>query len=116
MNLSFCYKTALIWQIVGRLFFILKIIIPLLIIIIGIVDFSKASVSGEDKETHKAVNSLIRRIIIGIIIFFIPTLVKIVFDWVSSFNDTMKNDFKNCVTCVTSPDSCDTSYEGEFFK
>ena len=77
---SFCFKTSAIWQFVGYGLFALKILVPLIIIIFGIVDFAKAIASSDDKAIKKSSLSLFKRLIVGICIFFIPTIVKVVFD------------------------------------
>ena len=99
-NLDFCYKTANIWQIIGYVFLILKIIIPLILIILGIID----------------VFSLLKRIIAGIIIFFIPTIIRVIFSFVAGFNEEIQEDFGNCFDCLTNPNGeCDTSYDDGIF-
>ena len=35
---------------------------------------------------------------------------------VAGFNEDIKNDYENCVVCLTDPyNECDTSYKGEIF-
>ena len=48
--MDFCYKTANIWQIIGYVFLILKIIITLILIILGIIDVGKAVISSDEKN------------------------------------------------------------------
>lgn len=115
--MSFCYKTAAVWLILGKLFFILKIVVPLIIIIIASIDFGKAVTSSDEKELQKSVKKLILKIIAGVVIFFIPTLIRLGFFMMSQFSDEMKKDADNCINCLTSPYSnCDTSYKGEIFN
>ena len=114
--MSFCYKTAIIWQVVGYVFLIAKIVIPIILIILGMVDLGKAVISSDDKAISKAAKSLLMRTIAAIAIFFIPTIIKVAFEFVAGFNEDMKNDAQNCIDCLTSPNgTCDTSYEGEVF-
>ena len=114
--MSFCYKTAIIWQVVGYVFLIAKIVIPIILIILGMVDLGKAVISSDDKAISKVTKSLLMRTIAAIAIFFIPTIIKVAFEFVAGFNEDMKNDAQNCIDCLTSPNgSCDTSYEGEVF-
>jgi surface polysaccharide O-acyltransferase-like enzyme len=113
---NFCAKSASIWQIVGYLFFILKVIIPLIIIILGMIDFAQAVIANDDKTIAEKSIRLIKRIIIGVVIFFIPTLVRVIFFMLPMFNQDMKNDTGNCITCLTSPKDCDTSYQGGTFS
>lgn len=47
--MDFCYKTATVWQMVGKFLFILKILIPILIIVLGMIDFGKSAISSDDK-------------------------------------------------------------------
>ena len=114
--MDFCYKTATVWQMVGKFLFILKILIPILIIVLGMIDFGKSAISSDDKAISKAGKTLLRRIVTGIIIFFIPLLIKVLFNMVAGFNEDIKNDYENCVVCLTDPyNECDTSYKGEIF-
>lgn len=109
-NLEFCAKTAVIWQIVGWVVLIVKIVIPMLLIILGVVDFSKAAISGKDDETKKSLTSLMWRAVSAVVIFFIPTLVTLVMGLVANFKDSgAQADFEVCKTCILNPSSCDTS-------
>ena len=114
--MSFCYKTAIIWQVVGYVFLIAKIVIPIILIILGIVDIGKAVISSDDKAISKAAKSLLMRTIAAVCIFFIPTIIGVIFDFVAGFNEDMQNDAQNCIDCLVSPNgSCDTSYDDGVF-
>ena len=111
-NIDFCYKTAVAWQIIGIAFLIFKILIPIIIIVLGIIDLSKVVTSGEEKDIKDKTKSLAMRIIAGIIIFFVPSIVSTIFNLITSFAPAA-NDYKNCIKCISSPnDKCDTSYDG----
>lgn len=115
--MEFCYKTASVWQFVGKALFILKILIPVVIIILASIEFAKAALSSDEKAISKASKKLLQRIIIGISIFFIPLIIKLIFSMVSLVSEDIKSDYSNCINCLTSPyNSCDTSYEGNIFK
>lgn len=107
---EFCAKTSIIWQIVGYVFLILKIVIPLLLIIFGVIDFSKAVMAGKDDSVKGALQSLMWRAIAAVVIFFIPTIVNVVMGFISNFAESgAKSDFKVCQTCIVDPKNCDTS-------
>lgn len=109
-KLEFCAKTAVIWQIVGWVILIVKIVIPMLLIILGVVDFSKAAISGKDDETKKSLTTLMWRAVSAVVIFFIPTLVTLVMGLVANFKDSgAQADFEVCRTCILDPKNCDTS-------
>lgn len=54
-----------------------KIIIPLILIALGSVDFAKAIFAGKEDEMKKAQSKFIKRLIIGVVIFLIPSVLKL---------------------------------------
>ena len=58
---GFCANTANIWQIVGIVLLVVKIVIPILLIIWGMLDLGKAVVAAKDDEIKKATKSLAMR-------------------------------------------------------
>ena len=84
---SICTSLSPIWQIIGWVLWVFKIVIPIVIIVFGMIDLGKAVVASKDDEIKKSVKSLVMRAIAGIIIFFIPTLVGAIFSLVGEFND-----------------------------
>ena len=111
--MSFCYKTAIIWQVVGYVFLIAKIVIPIILIILGMVDLGKAVISSDDKAISKAAKSLLMRVIAAVCIFFVPTIVSFVIQLVDTSVDD-KNDI--CAKCISSPggDVCTKAYNDNF--
>lgn len=53
-----------------------KIIGPIIVIVLSTIDFVKVVVTGDDKEMGKAQNKLFMRLILCLLLFFIPTLVS----------------------------------------
>ena len=101
---TFCQDSAEIWQLVGNVITVLKIAIPVLIVLLAAIDLGKAVISSKEDEMKKATNSLIRRFIAGVLIFFLPTIVTVVFGLV----DKGSTDGVICMDCISSPndDSC----------
>lgn len=115
--MNFCYKTATTWQFIGQMLFILKILIPIVIIVLGSIDLGKAVVSSDDKAIKSASSKLLKRVVLGIIIFFVPLIIKFIFSMISLVSEDMRNDYMNCIDCLTDPyNNCDTSYEGNIYK
>ena len=108
MDPSFCTDLAPIWQIVGWVLWVFKIAIPIIIIIFGMIDLGKAVVASKDDEIKKSVKSLVMRAISGIIIFFIPTIVGLIFSIVNDFSE-VKGEYDVCAACVTDPGGCETA-------
>lgn len=89
----------------GRIFSIVKILIPILIIAFGIIDFFKAMIASKDDEIKKSSRSLMLRVIAGVIIFFIPTIVHLVFLLIDDWSN-YETDYSQCSLCITSPGKC----------
>ena len=106
-TMGFCESTANIWQILGIIVNVIKIVIPLILIILGMIDLGKAVISSDDKAISKAVSSLIKRFIAAVIMFFIPTIVSALFNALS-IGDLGTNDANICVQCVTNVNSNNT--------
>ncbi len=104
--MGFCTETREIWVLVGNLLNIFKIVIPIILVIWGMIDMGKAVVGSKDDEIKKAAKSLMMRIIAGVIIFFIPTLVGFVFSIVDGFNGDIESDWSVCNECLTNPGDC----------
>ena len=55
-----------------------RIIVPILVIGLGLVDLGKAVMASKEDEMRKAQKTFIKRVIIGVAFFFIPALVNII--------------------------------------
>lgn len=55
-----------------------RIIVPVLVIGFGVLDLSKAVIAGKEDEMKKAQKTFIKRIVIGVVFFFIPVFVDII--------------------------------------
>lgn len=106
-DIGFCAQTSNIWQVLGYVVMIFKIVIPLLLIIFGMVDLGKAVISSDDKAVSKAVSQLIRRFIAAVVVFFIPTIVSALFNALDIMNSSDVADYNVCVQCVTNVSSCE---------
>lgn len=55
-----------------------KIIVPILVIVLGTLDLAKAVISGKEDGMKKAQATFIKRVLLGVVIFFVPTIVDII--------------------------------------
>lgn len=107
-NVTFCSSgVKKSFQVIGYIIYIAKIIIPLLLIILGSIDFAKAVISTSDKANSEAISALVRRIIIAVIIFLIPTILDFLLGLIDGAKDAASNsDFTSCMKCLTNPKNC----------
>lgn len=99
---GFCSQTAVLWQFIGQALLVLKIIIPIVLIVLGIITLGKAVISTDEKEMKKGFNSMLKKFIIAVFIFFIPTIVTALFGIVNGFNE-LKDDYNVCESCISHP-------------
>ena len=102
---GFCTETKDIWQFVGWIVTILKIVVPVILVVIGIIAFGKAVISSDDKEIKTAINGLIKKFIIAVVIFFIPSIIAALFRGINVTKETMPESTK-CIDCIASPSKC----------
>ena len=57
-------------------FTIFRIVVPLLVLVLGTVDFAKAALSNED-GMKKAQNAFMKRLVIAVVIFLLPSVVNL---------------------------------------
>ena len=106
-NGAFCSTTAEVWQFIGRIVLILKIVIPIMHIVLGIIGLGKAVLADDDKEIKTQVNKLITKFIAAVVLFFLPSIVGACIRLVNGFS-SVEADYMVCVNCVTNPQNqCD---------
>ncbi len=71
--------SLLVFQVIGYIILIIKILVPIILIVLGSIDLGKASLSGDDKAVKEAAIIFAKRVLIGLIIFFIPTILDFFF-------------------------------------
>lgn len=115
--IDFCRGTANIWQIVGYVLLIVKIVIPILLIVFGIIDLGKAVIASKPEEVKKSVVGLAYRAIAGVVIFLIPTIVGLIMGFVSDFSASgAKEDFEICRSCITRPNGDCSALSSEAWR
>lgn len=92
---------------------ILKLAIPIILIIFGILDLAKAVMANDDKEMKEAQKKLIHRIVYAVVVFFVVALVQFVFNQLAKADNNGANVDKNntasCIACFISDGSqCST--------
>lgn len=65
-------------KIINDVMNIIRIAVPILLIVFGIIDFTKATFSGKEDEMKKHRDRFIKRIIAAIIVFLVPIFVNLV--------------------------------------
>lgn len=105
-EINFCEQKGVrqTFQIVGYILYVAKILVPLILIIMGTIDFAKATISSDDKAPKEAVTMLIKRILIAVIIFLIPTILSFLLPLVNGATEAFTDsNFTDCTDCLLDP-------------
>ncbi len=118
-DLNFCAANGvkLALQIIGYAIFVVKIVIPIVLIVYGTIDIAKAVIDAKD-GLQKNLIQFAKRSIAAILIFMAPGLINGIFNLVidgyqASTNTSGKNGYKDCFTCLFNPSNCSVKKYGE---
>lgn len=90
---------------VSTVYFFLQIAVPIALVIFGTIDLIRAITAGKEDAIKNCQVTLIRRIIVAVIVFFVFALVKLLINVVADGN---KTDIVNCMNCFVS-NKCKTN-------
>lgn len=102
-----CNNLKPVLGIVGWVIFGIKIVVPIVLIIVGMIDMTKA-IAGKDEDTiKKAQKALGKKAIAAVVVFLIATMVGIIMSLVGG------QEYKNagCNACLNSPWDCPVTSE-----
>jgi len=105
--MQFCTDMGPMLKLVGWVLTIFKFAIPLIIIAMGMFDFGKAVVAEKEDEIKKQTKRLIYRVIAGIVIFFVPSIVFFIFAQVGDYD---RDTLKTCEDCLLRPTRCTVAH------
>lgn len=90
---------ARIPQITSKIILLVQVIVPILLVIFGMLDFLKAVVAQKDDEIKKGQKMFLKRLIVGILVFFIIVIVKLVINIVAGVD---ASGIIECMDCFLS--------------
>ncbi len=98
-----CETSAILtFRIAGYVIFVIKIVVPLIIMGQAMIELSKVVISGEQKDFSATISNFVKRLMAGILIFFIPTLVNFVLTLIDGASEN-KSSFADCHECLLDP-------------
>ncbi len=83
-------------QIVATSLLWIRIVVPVLVVIMSMIKFGKAAISQDDGDMKDAFKDLIRKVIIGAMVIFIPAIIFAVIQNVAGYNDIWA-DWRVCI-------------------
>lgn len=85
-------------EIVSMFILIAQIAIPVILVLLGIIDFAKGIMSQKEDEIKKGQKTFINRLIMGAVVFFVVALVKVLVGVVAD-NSTNRGNIISCIDC-----------------
>ncbi|MBR6072778.1 MAG: hypothetical protein IKP76_00455 [Bacilli bacterium] len=89
-------------KLLGIFVIVSRIIIPFLVIIWGTIDFSKVVTQGNTDSLKKEAQTFGIRVLLGIFIFFIPSIIYAAFTSFVYFN-FVSDEYEKCAKCIFHP-------------
>lgn len=100
--MDLCTELRPILRIVGYVILGIKIAVPIILIIVGMVELAKAVTEQDDKKIKEAQSKLVKKAILAAIVFLVGFIVSVIMTLVGG------NDYKNakCIQCLNHPGDC----------
>lgn len=102
-----CADLAPALRIVGVVYKGIQIVVPIILIIVGMLDFAKAVTEKNEDKIKEAQKKLIQKAIAAVAVFLVTVIVGVLMRIVGN------NDYKGCMECITGPfsSSCKKNVE-----
>ena len=99
---SACYGFDFLIRIIkDGIFPIVQVVIPIILIVLCTFDLGRAVIGSDDKENKKLFKRILRRLVFDILIFFIVTVINLIFTMVG--NITENEDLIRWSQCWNNP-------------
>ena len=91
---------AMVPAFVSTIVTIIKIVIPIILIVLGLVDLGKATIAQKEDEIKKAQMTFVKRIIAAVLVFFVVAIVQLVFGLLSNAQQKSAPNATNPTECI----------------
>ena len=106
--LNICSEAGVIksFKFIGYVLLIVKIVVPIILIIMGVLDFGKAVLSIDIGAIIKTAKNFLIKLIAAVCIFLAPTVITFVFNWMVSISGNNAGAYSDCMNCLIHPGKC----------
>ena len=95
-----CSGLAPVLRIVGIVVWGIKVGVPIILIVVGMIDLARAVTEKSDDKIKEAQNKLIKRAIAAVLVFLVVSFVGILMELIGA------SDYQDCMKCINKPFSC----------
>lgn len=93
---------ARIPEVVSTIVTVIKIAVPVLLVIFGMLDLMKGITAGKEDEIKKGQGLFVKRLISGALVFFVFTIVQLIVSFAAEEGD--KTNIMTCAKCFINGD------------
>ena len=114
-NLEYtCGGTNLVFSgtfpyIISTIIMIIKIAVPILLIIFGMLDLGKAVIASKEDEIKKGQQTFIKRAIAAVIVFFVIQIVQIIVRFISGNDQSVVQCFNCFINGTADSTACEST-------
>ncbi len=95
-------NTLVVFRAIGYIIIFIKILVPVILIVLGSIEIGKAAIISDDTALNSAITNFAKKVLIGLIIFFIPTILDLLLGLVSGPSETAEK-YETCTNCLLHP-------------
>lgn len=92
--------------IVSGIVFVIKVIVPILLVIFGMIDLFKSVIASKEDEISKGYKIALKRLIAAIVVFFVVQAVQLVLNLVARDETGISNCFNCFINGKASDNAC----------
>lgn len=87
---------------------IIKIAVPIILVILGMIDLFKAMMAQKEDEIKKAQGLFVKRLVAGVLVFLVFVIVELIFNLLGDAVGSDKDNIWKCAECfISGPEKCD---------
>ena len=92
-----CGGLGPVLRIVGIVVWGIKVVVPIILIVVGMMDLAKAVTEKSDDKIKAAQNGLIKKAIAAVLVFFVITIVTLLMTLIGD------SSYTKCMKCINNP-------------
>ena len=92
-----CDSAAPVLRLVGIVVFGIKVVVPIILIVVGMIDLAKAVTEKSEDNIKKAQQALIKKAIAAVLVFLVVTIVGLLMKLVGD------ESYSQCMDCINDP-------------
>lgn len=96
-----CDGLGPVLRIVGIVIWGIKVVVPIILIVVGMMDLAKAVTEKSDDKIKEAQNKLVKKAIAAVLVFLVITIVGLLMKLIGD------QSYTQCVECINNPFTCE---------